>query len=81
MVSYLSKLQRQLPQIYRGDQILRNQIVAAVDLLNIRRDTSQMMPKTSLEAQNKIATFLSREPGSAETYQIEEDAFFSTTTK
>ena len=75
----LNKIQKQLSSNYQHDFILRDQLILATDLDEIQRALRERIPTTAKEPQNKIATFLSQEKGSAGTRKESIDtAMYST---
>jgi len=78
MVTNLAKLQRQLSAIYRKDQFLRDQIVMSSDSPSIQQSMRERVPTSSADAINRIATFLSSEPGSAASFIVTHDVHYTT---
>ena len=64
----LTNLQRQLDKSYHADHLLRDQLIIAVDLPLIKRSLRERVPRTAQEAIPRVATFLSKEKGSAGAY-------------
>lgn len=65
MVDKLIATQGQLSSEYQSDTILRDQLMRSADLPNIVQSMRERIPASSLDARNRIATFLSNEPRSA----------------
>ena len=61
----LTSIQRQLHSDYRNPRFLRDQLIAAADIPNVRRALKEHVPKTAHDAIQKIASLLSSEPASA----------------
>lgn len=72
----LTQTQRQLSKHYRHDDFLRDQLIIAVDIPNIQQALRERVPSSAQEAVQRIATFLSNEPGSAGSY-LSDDAMIS----
>ncbi len=64
----LSQIQQQLDTPYRHDNFLRDQLMISVDIPNIQQLLKERVPRTSQQAINRVATFLSSEPTSAGSY-------------
>ncbi len=64
----LSTLQKQLAEHYQHDDFLRDQLVQSVDHTQIQKALRERLPSNSQEAANRITTFLSDEPNSAQSY-------------
>ena len=65
--AYLSKIQRQLHTDYLPDRFLKDQLVMCADLPEVSRALKEHPPKSSQEANQRIAALLSSEPNSART--------------
>lgn len=66
----LSKLQKQLDTHYQHDDILRDQLIIAVDHKEIQKSLREIVPKSSQDATNRISTFLSDLPKSASDFKM-----------
>lgn len=60
-----STVQIQLPDYYKHENFLRDQLLIAVDHLEVQQSLREKVPETSREANNRVVTFLSQAPRSA----------------
>ena len=65
MLERLQKLQRLLDDRYKTDDCLRDQLLVAADLPEIRRSFANQAVDTAAAAQDRISSFLSLDAGSA----------------
>jgi hypothetical protein len=67
LVKYLKTCQRQMNTIYNCDNILRAQLLIAIDVPEINRSLRERVPKPSNDLIQRAATSLSIQPASAST--------------
>lgn len=76
MCDSLVSIQRQLDLDYRKPLFLRDQLISAADLPNIKRALKENHPKTAHDAMQRIALLLSDQPGTAGSTEIEDGNVF-----